>query len=182
MKALTVKQPWASLICSGIKDVENRTWSTKFRGRILIHAAMKPLKFDDAVNYMSIEMLKQAVDFHWSTDHVVGVIMGSVEIVDCVVNHPSIWAEATDNHRVIWNWVLANPILFKEPIPAKGALSLWWINIDVCHICGQRAEYPCENCDEYFCDKHSAKFDQFTQIDYNCCSACQDNMKNHDEY
>ena len=38
MKTLSVKQPWASLICSGIKDIENRTWKTKFRGRVLIHA------------------------------------------------------------------------------------------------------------------------------------------------
>jgi hypothetical protein len=39
MKALTVKQPWASLIVEGIKNIENRTWKTNFRGRILIHAA-----------------------------------------------------------------------------------------------------------------------------------------------
>ena len=39
MKAITIKQPWASLIVHGIKDIENRSWSTKFRGRVLIHAA-----------------------------------------------------------------------------------------------------------------------------------------------
>ena len=39
MKALSVKQPWASVLCAGIKDVENRTWQTKGApGRILIHA------------------------------------------------------------------------------------------------------------------------------------------------
>lgn len=38
MRTLTVKQPWASLIVMGIKDVENRTWTTPYRGRILIHA------------------------------------------------------------------------------------------------------------------------------------------------
>lgn len=39
MKVLSIKQPWASLICSGIKDVENRTWKPKeVPGRILIHA------------------------------------------------------------------------------------------------------------------------------------------------
>ena len=39
MKALTIKQPWASLIAHGVKDIENRTWKTKYRGKILIHAA-----------------------------------------------------------------------------------------------------------------------------------------------
>ena len=38
MKALTVKQPYASLICCGLKNVENRSWTTKYRGTILIHA------------------------------------------------------------------------------------------------------------------------------------------------
>lgn len=41
MKTITVKQPWASLIVEGIKDIENRTWKTNFRGRVLVHAAAK---------------------------------------------------------------------------------------------------------------------------------------------
>ena len=36
VKVLTVKQPWASLIVHGIKDIENRSWKTNFRGRVLI--------------------------------------------------------------------------------------------------------------------------------------------------
>ena len=39
MKTLSVKQPYASLICYGIKAIENRTWKTDYRGRILIHAS-----------------------------------------------------------------------------------------------------------------------------------------------
>jgi len=38
MKAILIRQPWAWLIVHGYKDVENRTWSTKYRGPILIHA------------------------------------------------------------------------------------------------------------------------------------------------
>lgn len=41
MKALSIKQPWASLIAQGIKDIENRTWKTSYRGRIYIHASGK---------------------------------------------------------------------------------------------------------------------------------------------
>ena len=39
MKTLSVKQPFASLICGGVKTVENRTWTTDYRGRLLIHAS-----------------------------------------------------------------------------------------------------------------------------------------------
>lgn len=41
MKALSICQPWAWLIVNGYKDVENRTWRTKFRGDVLIHASQK---------------------------------------------------------------------------------------------------------------------------------------------
>ena len=39
MKALSIRQPWAYLITHGLKPVENRTWNTKVRGEILIHAS-----------------------------------------------------------------------------------------------------------------------------------------------
>ncbi len=39
MKALSIRQPWAWLIIHGGKDIENRTWHTKHRGRFLVHAA-----------------------------------------------------------------------------------------------------------------------------------------------
>lgn len=38
MKVITIKQPFASLIAAGLKEYEFRTWKTKFRGEILIHA------------------------------------------------------------------------------------------------------------------------------------------------
>ena len=41
MKAITIRQPWASLIVHGIKDIENRSWQTNFRGRVLIHSSVK---------------------------------------------------------------------------------------------------------------------------------------------
>ena len=121
MKALTVKQPWASLIVDGIKDIENRTWPTKFRGRILIHAGAKPDKepymlFNDEQLEEIDDCVMDVIESYENT----GAIIGSVEIVDCVQNHISIWAE-----KGVYNWVLANPIKFTQPIPDKGKLSLW---------------------------------------------------------
>ena len=40
MKVLTIKQPWATLIAEGYKEYEFRTWNTKYRGEILIHAGL----------------------------------------------------------------------------------------------------------------------------------------------
>lgn len=39
MKAISIRQPWAWLIVNGYKDIENRTWDTKYRGMVLIHAS-----------------------------------------------------------------------------------------------------------------------------------------------
>ena len=40
MKALTIRQPWASLIAAGVKTIETRSWSTKYRGPLAIHAGL----------------------------------------------------------------------------------------------------------------------------------------------
>ncbi len=39
MFCLSIRQPWAWLIVKGFKDIENRSWGTKFKGPILIHAS-----------------------------------------------------------------------------------------------------------------------------------------------
>ncbi|MFD2116365.1 ASCH domain-containing protein [Paenibacillus yanchengensis] len=41
MKAITIHQPWATLIAIGAKRFETRSWSTKYRGALAIHAAKK---------------------------------------------------------------------------------------------------------------------------------------------
>jgi len=139
MKAITIKQPWASLICNqrmydfskGIKDIENRTWPTKFRGRVLVHASSAKSQFNFSIEQHS--KLNQLGLRRWyDKEQIKGAIIGSVEIVDCVINHSSIWAEKSEMflksdiaYKPTYNWVLANPIPFPEPIPAKGKLSFW---------------------------------------------------------
>ena len=142
MKAITVKQPWASLITSGIKNIENRTWKTNFRGRVLIHAGAAKTSGLMARYLNNEQLLAFREKIGWSGLDFLepqGAIIGSVEIVDCVINHPSIWAEKTEwkygvsgpvgnqeyIHPVIWNWVLSHPIQFLKPIPTKGKLSFW---------------------------------------------------------
>ena len=50
MKALTILQPWASLIACGAKMIETRSWSTAYRGEIAIHAALADAKMDQEFN------------------------------------------------------------------------------------------------------------------------------------
>lgn len=138
MKAITIKQPWASLIVEGIKDIENRTWKTNFRGKVLIHAAAKSWDWDRLINYMTHMGTLGAFTAKWTRKWLLnlptGAIIGSVEIVDCVINHPSIWAEKTiykhgiAQTKPIFNWVLTSPIKFDKPIPCKGKLSFWDYN------------------------------------------------------
>ena len=132
MKAISIKQPWASLIAHGIKDIENRTWKCpqKYIGqRVLIHASGDPLKYDNF--YDSIltngQILVLPENKEWGDfNFCVGAIIGSVVIADCVQNHPSVWAE-----KGVWNWVLKDAVLFDKPIrDVKGKLSFWEYDIE----------------------------------------------------
>lgn len=137
-QALSVKQPYAYLICKGIKDIENRTWSTKYRGRIYIHACAKSAKepymiFTDEQSEAIDHIVMDICESYECTS----AIIGHVDIVDCVINHQSIWAEKTIYPKVTdpriltaikptYNWVLASPVLFDKPIEnVKGKLSFW---------------------------------------------------------
>ena len=126
MKAISIKQPWASLIAHGIKDIENRTWKCpqKYLGqRILIHASgCHGKKFE--IN-LTDEQMKQAFPLisekSTSGKWEFGAIIGSVVISDCIQNHPSVWAE-----KDCWNWVLEDAVLFDKPIMnVNGKLGFW---------------------------------------------------------
>lgn len=146
MIALSYKQPYPTLVALGIKPIENRTWKLpeKYKGkRTLIHASATPyrgLKFNSSVaDALTDEQYTAVINAHkrdlaFMDFYPYGAIIGSVEIVDCVINHPSIWAEKSymefdgfspSCYHTIYNWVLANPILFDKPIPCKGKLSFW---------------------------------------------------------
>lgn len=127
-KVLSVRQPYASLLVSGVKDVENRSRRTNFRGTVLIHASAKmhdimnqlPTKIfllgASPVEQQVMKMSKDVVK-----ENLFGCIIGSVDIVDCVQNHPSEWAEKGQ-----WHWVCANAKKFEHPIrDVKGKLGIW---------------------------------------------------------
>ena len=57
MKTISIRQPFASLICRGIKTIENRSWGTTYRGKLLIHASGKPLAWP-AFEYLPHDFVK----------------------------------------------------------------------------------------------------------------------------
>lgn len=122
MKALTIKQPWAHLIALGIKDVENRTWRTHFRGRIYIHAsASKPEYFKNLTLVQLHSLPVEAKENVVKRSYCTSAIIGEVEIVDCIKDSKSIWAIEGS-----WHWVLKNAVMYEKPIPnVKGKLSFW---------------------------------------------------------
>jgi len=93
MKALSIRQPWAWLIVHGGKDIENRSWHTKLRGRFLVHAAkgMTQKEYADACNFCHRQGLDQPPCFDDLKQYWCGGIIGSVELVDSVDNSGSPW-------------------------------------------------------------------------------------------
>jgi hypothetical protein len=93
LPCISILQPYAWLIVNGHKDIENRTWPTKFRGRILIHAgkAYSRLEHDDYAAEFAEDFGIQLPAFD---DMPRGGIVGSATITDCVREHPSRWKMA----------------------------------------------------------------------------------------
>lgn len=121
MKALSIRQPWAWLICAGYKDIENKNWPTKFRGRIYVHAGLA--RDVSAINYargkVSPDILQDIIAGRYHC----GAIIGEVDIVDCVTKSASPWFEGK------YGFVLSRPTLYDKPIPYKGKLSFFEVKL-----------------------------------------------------
>ena len=136
MRAISIRQPWASMIirpsltdpierakafaAGEIKDIENRDWSTNVRGRVLVHAA-KGCTVAEAEDALDFAETVCGVTFSLDLKTIArGGIIGSVEIVDCVTKSTSRWFMGK------YGFVLRNP----QPIPFipfKGALGFFHV-------------------------------------------------------
>lgn len=128
MKVLTIKQPWATLIMQGDKRFEFRSWQTKYRGDLLIHAGKGIDK----------EAMKRLAKY--LPDEIpLGKILGKVTLVDCVKmcpefkdmllkENPDIYTKSSFQEN--YGWQVENVNAFDEPIEAKGHLSLWEYELD----------------------------------------------------
>lgn len=91
MKALSLRQPWAWLVVNGYKDIENRSWPTKRRERIYIHASAKKVTKKDYEEFLEICRKRRINSYPEREKFVIGGIVGSVEIINCVERSKSFW-------------------------------------------------------------------------------------------
>lgn len=107
MKTLSIQQPWASLIATGIKDVEVRSWDTSHIGKILIHASSKKVTaslYDKIPMELSAEIENAQLYGLLPFDDVLptSAIIGYVEISDCVQQQvDSLWSGCDSDY----NWI-----------------------------------------------------------------------------
>ena len=122
MKALTIKEPWATLIIEGYKKYEFRSWKTNYRGKILIHSGL----------LLEKDMVKRFEEY--KLNYKCGYIIGEAEIVDCIkvdeefnqelirIN-PIVYGKS--NHVETYGWKLENVKKYDNPMPCKGKLGIW---------------------------------------------------------
>lgn len=117
VRALTIRQPWASAIAELGKDIENRTWGTAWRGLLLLHtSARKPSA--SAVHDVA------ALAGRAPTSNPRGTVIATAQLAGiCPPDHctcHSPWAETGRHH-----WQLRDVQRLPEPITCRGALGLW---------------------------------------------------------
>ena len=124
MKAITIKEPYATLIKEGYKEYEFRTWKTSYRGDILIHSA----KSYDKSN---LDRFKDR-----NLKYNMGKIIAKATITDCIEVDEKIKKELLDRDKEVYknlNKKRDKPLYgFKlenieiiDPIEVKGQLGLW---------------------------------------------------------
>ena len=128
MKALTLTQPWASLIAVGAKLIETRSWRTNYRGKLLIHAAKTADR--DFTNQPIVQKYLQG------QPPPLGAFVAVCDLVDCKSTETTLKELAKDlyppdeekfgNYRPHrYAWILDNVQPLPEPVYHKGNRMLW---------------------------------------------------------
>lgn len=122
MRALSYRDPWGWLVAKGIKPVDNRPWSTTFRGRIYIHVS-KTFDYEGFVYiYTHHEVARTIHDIDaWQYLNLIrrdkpnaGKIIGEVDVVDCVTRYDSPWFFGP------YGLLHRNAQLYPRGIPCRG--------------------------------------------------------------
>lgn len=117
MKAVSIRQPWAELIMLGVKDVENRSWSTDHRGALVIHAAR-------TLDVSKEELEEYAREYGFDPAKLVyGSLIGTIDIIDCTMKVTSEW-----HYKGQYGWYLQNPVRLETPVSMKGRLGLFEVS------------------------------------------------------
>lgn len=114
MKALSVKQPWATLLIEGQKTIEVRSWSTAHRGHLLICASASPKNV----------FWNDKTDGEHRLMHA-GCIIGIVNLIDVRQMVPADDDASAGNYlKGAYAWVV-EPVSYCRPDPIVGRLNLF---------------------------------------------------------
>jgi hypothetical protein len=146
MKALTLTQPWASLIAVGAKEIETRSWYTSYRGPLIIHAAKGFPKW--ARETCSEQAFSDALGGAKAEDLPVGRAVCRVSLLACIPTSHLSKAEFVLGHkprlrelefgdfgdgRYAWIMQLAERL---ESAPVSGSLGIWeWPPVELLGQC-----------------------------------------------
>lgn len=135
MKAITLTQPWATLVALGLKVTETRSWRTAYRGPLAIHAAKGLTKEAVQIGYSQpFRQHLKAAGYTVVTAMPRGAIVATCQLVDCVPTDKYQGKDMLDfafgdYSSGRWAWKLEEIKPLDKPIPARGALSLWdWLH------------------------------------------------------
>ena len=125
MKALSFHQPRAEQIILGLKTVDVRTWQVQYRGPLAVHASSK--RRDGRCRLLGFD--PDALDY--------GALIGTVELTGIVPLDEATYEALRDEHLLdspfpcspCYAWRLADPQRFDAPIPCRGRMRLF--NVDM---------------------------------------------------
>lgn len=127
MKALSLQEPWATLICAGVKRIETRSWKTNYRGPLLIHASQRPVSVHDA----HVQALLRLIP---NVPLGCGQLLCRCRLADCVYMDADFLEKMQSDPQELlcgdyregrYAWLLTDIEPLDSPIPAKGHLGLW---------------------------------------------------------
>lgn len=125
MKALSIRQPWAESILCGAKDVENRSFATKYRGTIAVHASQTVGPIAEQVAAAKfVGPLTRGFDCSGFGRLSYGALVGLVDIVGIVSTREGFDPPASPWYVGPFGWLLANPRRI-EIVRYRGRLGLF---------------------------------------------------------
>lgn len=132
MKALTLHQPWATLVAIGAKQIETRSWRTHYRGPLAIHAAKKsPLGAVRLAFYNPFYAALKAGGYEPFKPLPAGVVVATCRLVDCrLIVRIADWpdepeVELGDYRPGRYMWLLEEVEKLEPPVPARGRQGVW---------------------------------------------------------
>ncbi len=132
IKAITIWQPWSHLKAVGVKGYETRSWPTKYRGPIAIHAAAKPMAEIRKAVPREVLLYIQNILYVGLDKLPLGAVEGIGNLVACHKVDKAFLATLTERERKLgdftigrYAWEFSDVVFLDEPIPARGAQGLW---------------------------------------------------------